>query len=324
MGPEQRSLAMQLVATGLSTAGYVTVCDGDGPGERPRPDRGLPAGCGRRAAARPGPATTCGCSATRAAPRPGAGGWAATTFTEQPGRRRPGGGLTPNFLGADPASAPLLGDGRCGRWGRRGPGPRAGALPAAGRPGARGAARPGAVGHRRRNDPSARRGCPAPALARGAVRPPSPADPRARAPGQRADHVGLLTAPPKSLPATEPSRAARAAARLLAAYTGRCRPVSPPPPGLDTVHLAWAGSLEPGRPHYYRLQARAARRVGRHPGDANHAHSVWRNPTATSASTSWQRTAPRITGCDGAQTLSASPGAHGEPRLPWAPTPSGR
>src|SRR5215213_10566196 len=26
MGPEQRSLAMQLVATGLTTAGYVTVC----------------------------------------------------------------------------------------------------------------------------------------------------------------------------------------------------------------------------------------------------------------------------------------------------------
>ncbi|MBR7744376.1 DUF3500 domain-containing protein [Phycicoccus sp. BSK3Z-2] len=48
---------------------------------------------------------------------------------------------------------------------------------------------------------------------------------------------------------------------------------------LDEVHVAWAGPLEPGQPHYYRLQA---------PGllvewdntqrDANHAHSVWRDP----------------------------------------------
>ena len=48
---------------------------------------------------------------------------------------------------------------------------------------------------------------------------------------------------------------------------------------LDAVHFAWAGSTEPGRPHYFRLQA---------PGllaewdntqrDANHVHSVWRDP----------------------------------------------
>ena len=48
---------------------------------------------------------------------------------------------------------------------------------------------------------------------------------------------------------------------------------------LDSVHLAWAGPLEPGAPHYYRLQG---------PGlliewdntqrGANHAHSVWRDP----------------------------------------------
>ena len=67
--------------------------------------------------------------------------------------------------------------------------------------------------------------------------------------------------------------------RLLAAYTGRVPRGLAPVPDLDAVHLAWAGSLEPGRPHYYRLHG---------PGllvewddtqdDANHAHSVWRDP----------------------------------------------
>nr|WP_269330515.1 DUF3500 domain-containing protein [Kineosporia babensis] len=48
---------------------------------------------------------------------------------------------------------------------------------------------------------------------------------------------------------------------------------------FDGVHFAWAGSKEPGRPHYFRVQA---------PGllaewdntqrDANHVHSVWRDP----------------------------------------------
>jgi hypothetical protein len=47
------------------------------------------------------------------------------------------------------------------------------------------------------------------------------------------------------------------------------------------VNDAWAGPLEPGTPHYYRVQG---------PGlllewdntqrGANHAHSVWRDPTA--------------------------------------------
>ncbi|QKE84412.1 DUF3500 domain-containing protein [Arthrobacter sp. NEB 688] len=51
-------------------------------------------------------------------------------------------------------------------------------------------------------------------------------------------------------------------------------------PALDDVHVAWAGPTEPGAPHYYRLQG---------PGlliewdntqrGANHAHSVWRDPS---------------------------------------------
>ncbi|WP_375425231.1 DUF3500 domain-containing protein [uncultured Friedmanniella sp.] len=49
---------------------------------------------------------------------------------------------------------------------------------------------------------------------------------------------------------------------------------------LDTVHFAWAGSTEPGLPHYYRLQApRLLLEWDNTQRDANHAHSVWRDPT---------------------------------------------
>lgn len=48
---------------------------------------------------------------------------------------------------------------------------------------------------------------------------------------------------------------------------------------LDAVHLAWAGPLEPGEPHYYRLQApRLLIEWDNTQRGANHAHSVWRDP----------------------------------------------
>jgi hypothetical protein len=69
---------------------------------------------------------------------------------------------------------------------------------------------------------------------------------------------------------------------LLGTYLDRVpRGVAPSydGPEIDAVRFAWAGRPEPGRPHYYRLQG---------PGlliewdntqdDANHAHSVWRDP----------------------------------------------
>jgi Protein of unknown function (DUF3500) len=48
---------------------------------------------------------------------------------------------------------------------------------------------------------------------------------------------------------------------------------------LEEVHFGWAGSPEPGRPHYYRIQG-----PGLHveydnvQNGANHVHSVWRDP----------------------------------------------
>ena len=50
---------------------------------------------------------------------------------------------------------------------------------------------------------------------------------------------------------------------------------------LDAVHFAWAGPTEPGAPHYYRLQApKLLIEWDNTQRGANHAHSVWRDPTA--------------------------------------------
>ena len=97
-----------------------------------------------------------------------------------------------------------------------------------------------------------------------------------------------LTSVPQGLPARELDAGQRQLLRaLLAAYLGRVPEGLSPLPGyadddaLNAVHLAWAGPTAPGRPLYYRLQG---------PGllieydntqrQANHAHSVWRDPAA--------------------------------------------
>jgi Protein of unknown function (DUF3500) len=47
----------------------------------------------------------------------------------------------------------------------------------------------------------------------------------------------------------------------------------------NVIHFAWAGSLEPGRPHYYRVQG--SRVLLEYDNlDGNHIHSVWRDPEA--------------------------------------------
>jgi len=45
------------------------------------------------------------------------------------------------------------------------------------------------------------------------------------------------------------------------------------------VHFAWAGSIEPGQPHYYRLQGpRLLAEYDNTQRDMNHVHTVWRDP----------------------------------------------
>jgi hypothetical protein len=50
-------------------------------------------------------------------------------------------------------------------------------------------------------------------------------------------------------------------------------------PNLDAIHFAWAGGIEPGEPHYYRIQGpRLLVEYDNTQRDVNHAHSVWRDP----------------------------------------------
>jgi Protein of unknown function (DUF3500) len=93
---------------------------------------------------------------------------------------------------------------------------------------------------------------------------------------------------PNGVPAAALDRGQREMLRaLLDTYVGRV-PEAVSPAGryadeaaLDPVHFAWAGPTERGAPHYYRLQGpRLLVEWDNTQNGANHAHSVWRDPTA--------------------------------------------
>jgi hypothetical protein len=96
------------------------------------------------------------------------------------------------------------------------------------------------------------------------------------------------TASPRGVPAAELDRGQREMLRaLLGTYLGRVpAEVSPlhrydDEAALDAVHIAWAGPTEPGAPHYYRVQGpRLLIEWDNTQSGANHAHSVWRDPSA--------------------------------------------
>ncbi len=49
--------------------------------------------------------------------------------------------------------------------------------------------------------------------------------------------------------------------------------------GLDSLHLLWAGGLEPGEPHYYRVHGPSLLlEYDNTAREANHVHTVWRDP----------------------------------------------
>ncbi|MBG0563896.1 DUF3500 domain-containing protein [Actinoplanes aureus] len=101
-----------------------------------------------------------------------------------------------------------------------------------------------------------------------------------------ADHRTLeYTARPKGIPGADLAAEQRELLRLLlGTYFGRVpEAVSPmaayDDAALDAVHVAWAGSTEPGAPHYYRVQGpRLLIEWDNTQRGANHAHSVWRDP----------------------------------------------
>ena len=95
-----------------------------------------------------------------------------------------------------------------------------------------------------------------------------------------------LSCVPKGLPARELDAGQRDLLRaLLATYLGRVPDGLSPQAdyaddaALDAIHLAWAGPTDPGEPHYYRLQGpRLLIEYDNTQRQANHAHSVWRDP----------------------------------------------
>lgn len=74
--------------------------------------------------------------------------------------------------------------------------------------------------------------------------------------------------------------------RILELYAGTMRPEIAKAAvdrvradGADKLHFAWAGSLEPGRPHYFRIHGPSALIEYDNTQDgANHVHSVWIDP----------------------------------------------
>jgi hypothetical protein len=95
-----------------------------------------------------------------------------------------------------------------------------------------------------------------------------------------------LTPTAKGVPGSELDAAQRELLRaLLGTYLDRVPDEISPmtryddPGELDAVHLAWAGSITAGEPHYYRLQGPRllVEWTNIHRG-VNHAHAVWRDP----------------------------------------------
>ncbi|MDN5914395.1 MAG: DUF3500 domain-containing protein [Pseudonocardia sp.] len=104
-----------------------------------------------------------------------------------------------------------------------------------------------------------------------------------------ADHRAVaLTDAPKGVPASALDAGQREQLRALLGTYLRRVPTAVSPrerydaaAALDAVHLAWAGPTEPGAPHYYRVQGpRLLIEWDNTQREANHAHSVWRDPTA--------------------------------------------
>lgn len=104
-----------------------------------------------------------------------------------------------------------------------------------------------------------------------------------------ADHARVaITIPPKGISARDLDEDQRhLLRRLLTRYTGRApQDLAAAHDAhyardsvLDEVHVGWAGSTDEGEPHYYRVQGSSILiEYNNTQRNGNHAHSVWRDP----------------------------------------------
>lgn len=250
--PGQQQAAMRLLASGLSEPGYVTVATVIGLENVLNKDEGFGAG------ARPERYRDPGRYYLRVFGVPGdsgAWGWRFGGHHVSLNFLVVDGGLvatTPCFLGANPATSPLLG----------------GVLH-----------RPlGGVEDLARELVRSLH----PDLAHRAVLPGAPP------PDLVTSNLPAITpGAPEGVRASDLDRGQREVLRaLLASYFDRVPPAASPLRGyddaaLDAVHFAWAGPTEPGTSHYYRVQGpRLLIEWDNTPRNGNHAHSVWRDPDA--------------------------------------------
>ncbi|MGD9987049.1 DUF3500 domain-containing protein [Pseudonocardia sp.] len=292
MRPAQQSLAMQLVASGLSTAGYVTVSTILGLENVLDHVEGWGVDWGRERGRDPQ------CYYLRVFGRPGpSGAWAwrfgghhvSLNNLVVDGRVV---STTPCFLGADPATAPLLGPVPLR--------PLAGAeelarelvrsLPAdlAAEAVLLDRAPSDIIGGNRSRVGAGDRMILLTDIWRGRFDEPRLADRLAmmsegaeRASGfDDTDHATLALGGPRGVPGAALDPAGRELmTALLSTYLDRVPAGLAVWPDVDDVHIAWAGPLQRGAPHYYRLQApRFLVEYDNTQRHANHAHAVWRDP----------------------------------------------
>jgi hypothetical protein len=299
--PAQQRLALRLVAAGLSTAGYVTVATIIGLDNVLDQMEGWSVDWGRERGRDPG------LYYLRVFGEPGGAapwGWRFGGHHVSLNNLIAGGlvrSVTPCFLGADPATSPLLGPAPLRPLGGAedlarelvrsldpGQGARAVLLDRA----------PADIvgGNRSRiadGDQMMylrevwRRPFTEPELAELIARIDAEAE---RASGCDAEDYRrlALTSVPKGLAARDLGAGQRDLLRaLLATYLGRVPDGLPAQAdyagdaALDEVHFAWAGPTGPGQPLYYRVQGpRLLIEYDNTQRHANHAHSVWRDPAA--------------------------------------------
>jgi hypothetical protein len=103
---------------------------------------------------------------------------------------------------------------------------------------------------------------------------------------QEQDHrLVALSARPSGVPGSLLDSSQRELLRtLIAVYRGRVAPELAPEPGetlLDEMSFAWAGGIGAGEPHYYRVEGPDLLiEYDNTQRSANHVHSVWRRPAA--------------------------------------------